>query len=176
MSGIEGTIMSHWRRAAIDGCVSGTIASLTSTAALTLCGWIERRRPAAPNNAPSQWIWGETAGYATRATARHTVVGFAVHHAMSIFWAVLHERTFGSRVGTSAPLAPIAHGVATAAVASFVDFKLTPRRFQPGFDKHLSTRSLVLVYAAFGLGLASFSLAKRRYLRERSLNPAVMHQ
>jgi hypothetical protein len=155
-------MMSHWRRAAIDGCVSGTIAALTSTAALTACGWIERRRPAAPNNAPSQWIWGEHASYETRATLRHTIVGFAVHHAMSIFWAVLHERTFGAPPRAIGPLKPVAQGLATAAVASVVDFRLTPRRFQPGFDKHLSAGSLILVYAAFGLGLASFSLAKQR--------------
>jgi hypothetical protein len=159
--------MSHWRRATIDGCISGTIAALTSTIALTVCGWIERRRPAAPNNAPSQWIWGESAGYETRATLRHTVVGFAVHHAMSIFWAVLHERTFGDRAGESGPLKPIAQGLTTAAAASVVDFQLTPRRFQPGFDKHLSTASLVLVYAAFGLGLATLGLAKRRGSRAR---------
>ena len=147
--------MSTWRDALSRALRSGTLASLSSTVALTLCGWLQNRRPAAPNNGPSQWIWGEHAAYETRATVRETVVGYGVHHASSIFWAVLHERTFGASTVPSTPSVSIAKGLTTAAVALWVDYRLTPARFRPGFDKHLSNSSIALVYAAFGLGLAA---------------------
>jgi hypothetical protein len=35
-----------------------------------------------------------------------------------------------------------------------VDYRLTPRRFMPGYERRLSRRSLGAVYAAFGAGLA----------------------
>jgi hypothetical protein len=153
--------MSSWSDSLGRGIVSGTIASLTSTAMLTLCGWREGRRPAAPSNGPSQWIWGESAAYEKCPTVRETVVGYCVHHASSIFWAVLHEKVFGASAQTTASSRPIARGLTTAAVALFVDYRLTPRRFRPGFDKHLSTASIVLAYAAFGGGLALRELTSR---------------
>ena len=39
-------------------------------------------------------------------------------------------------------------------LANVVDYQLVPKRLQPGFDKHVSRKSLFAVYAAFGLGLA----------------------
>lgn len=39
-------------------------------------------------------------------------------------------------------------------MACWVDYKLTPRRLQPGFEQRLSTPSMVAVYGSFALGLA----------------------
>jgi hypothetical protein len=50
----------------------------------------------------------------------------------------------------------------TAAFALLVDYKLTPSRFKPGFEKHLSRPSIALVYAAFGIGLAARELTSAR--------------
>ena len=33
-----------------------------------------------------------------------------------------------------------------------VDYYLTPRRFRPGFRKHVRTRSMFAIYGAFGFG------------------------
>jgi hypothetical protein len=166
--------MRRWRQAAIDGLQSGSIASLTSTLALSICGWLERRRPAAPNNGPSQWVWGTRAAYETRATLRHTAVGYAVHHAMSVFWGVLHEKTFGG-CRRKGPSAAIAEGIATAAVAAFVDYRLMPERLQPGFDKHLHRPSLVVVYVAFGLGLGIARLMRNSGAKEISPASVAHH-
>jgi hypothetical protein len=47
-----------------------------------------------------------------------------------------------------------------------VDYGLTPRRLQPGFDKQLSLPSMVVVYAAFAAGLVlSDALYRRRRQR-----------
>jgi hypothetical protein len=42
----------------------------------------------------------------------------------------------------------------TAGFACWVDFRIARGRLQPGFEKQLSRRSLLLVYAAFAVGLA----------------------
>ncbi len=50
----------------------------------------------------------------------------------------------------------------TAAVANVVDYKLTPKRLQPGYERQVSRKSLAWAYAAFAAGLAAGA-----YLRER---------
>jgi hypothetical protein len=136
--------------------LSGSLASLTSGLALVACGWIERRTPAGPLNGPSQWVWGEHAAYERRATISHTVVGYAIHHVMSVGWAFTHEALRRKMRAETVPRR-LAAGAATAALASFVDYQLTPRRLRPGFEKQLSRTSLFAVYAAFALGLAAGS-------------------
>ncbi len=44
----------------------------------------------------------------------------------------------------------------------FADYQLTPRRFQPGYEAHLSKPSLAVVYGAFGVGLALGAMLCRR--------------
>lgn len=51
------------------------------------------------------------------------------------------------------PIATARHG--TTALACFTDYQLTPPRLRPGFEQRLSRRSLLLVYGAFGIGLAA---------------------
>jgi len=134
---------------------SGSLASVASTVALVLCGKGEVDDSCAPLNGPSQWIWGRHAKYKDGFSIRHTVVGYAIHHIASVFWAMFYERF---RRGRDARKAILPSAAATSAMAAFVDYELTPHRFRPGFEKRLSRRSLVLVYAAFGLGLAAASL------------------
>jgi hypothetical protein len=139
-----------WREAVRDALVSGSVASIASTAALALFGTKEIGDPAAPLNGPSQWVWGRHAKYRDGFTLNHTVVGYAVHHLASIFWAVLYEKARRGPVLRDAAI--------TSAVASLVDFKLTPPRLHPGFEKRLSRPALAGVYAAFALGLAAGAL------------------
>jgi hypothetical protein len=44
-----------------------------------------------------------------------------------------------------------------------VDYGLTPKRFQPGFEHHVTKKSLALTYAAFAAGLALASLLRQRH-------------
>jgi hypothetical protein len=136
---------------------SGSIASLASTIVLALRGKAEIDDIWAPLNGPSQWIWGRHAKYRNGFSLRHTAVGYAIHHVASIFWATFYERF--CRRGSMRAIAEAA--ATTSALAAFVDYRLTPQRFTPGFEKRLSKRSLVLVYAAFGLGLALATFAQQ---------------
>jgi hypothetical protein len=146
---------STWTEATTRGMISGSISSIASAAVLAACGKRELDDPAAPLNGPSQWLWGTPAACTDGFSLRHTVAGYLVHHATSIFWAILYEK-FRHRVPRSAAVALPA--AATAATACVVDYCLTPDRLTPGFERRLSRRSLFLVYAAFAGGLAGAAL------------------
>jgi hypothetical protein len=145
-----------------DILVSGAAASLVSTLALALAGRRELGDPATPLNGPSQWIWGRHAKYRDGFTVRHTVVGYAVHHVASTFWVALYEWLRPGRRDPAKVPHDIAAAAAVAATAAAVDFRLTPQRLRPGFEKRLSRSALVAIYAAFALGLAARSLRPRR--------------
>jgi hypothetical protein len=151
-----------WRAALVNGLWSGTFASLVSTAVLACCGSAERNDAFRPLNGPSQWIWGKQAPYARGFSLRHTVVGFLIHHAMSIFWAVGFEKLRGCAKDRDAGPACMSAAAATSAAACLVDYRLIPKRLTPGFEKQLTRTSLLATYAAFALALAGAVWVKRR--------------
>ncbi len=153
--------MNEWKRAARQALVSGTAASLLSTAALAITGKVERNAPAGPINGPSQWLFGRQAAYRRSASLRHTLTGFLIHHAMATGWALLHERVFGQRKAPLTAARALRNAAVTAIVANFVDYKLTPKRLQPGFEAQLSKKSMLAVYTAFAVGLAVYDFTKR---------------
>lgn len=148
-----------WKRALNRGVVSGTCASILSTLALVARGRSESGSALAPINAVSHWYWGDRATREDRPSFKYTAPGYLTHHATSIFWAVLFEKTFGGAL-RGRPARTVAASAATAAVACFVDYRLTPKRLTPGFEHRLSKTSLFLVYAAFAAGLAITEIAR----------------
>jgi hypothetical protein len=146
--------MSTWKKSAQRAAYSGAAASLLSAGALALCGWLENRAAAGPLNGPSQWLFGRRAAHRRHATARHTLTGYAIHHATATGWALLHERFWGEGKAGESAAQRLARAALTATVANFVDYRLTPKRLQPGFEAQLSKVSLALVYAAFAVGLS----------------------
>ena len=151
-----------WTTAAAEGARSGTVASVLSTVALAAAGPRDRDDPAQPVNGPSQWLWGRWAPFVPGFSVRHTVVGYAIHHAMSVMWAVLFEK-FRPRAPDARAAAAVAGAAAvTAAFAATVDFRVVPKRLSPGFEARLSRAALVAVYAGFALGLAGAALARDR--------------
>jgi hypothetical protein len=155
-------MMNDWKQAARQALVSGTAASLLSTAVMALAGKRENNAPAGPINGPSQWLFGRQAAYRRSASLRHTLTGFLIHHTMAVGWALLHERVFGRGKQVQTTGRRLRNAAVTAVVANVVDYKLTPQRLQPGFEAQLSKKSLLAVYAAFAVGLTVYDLAKRR--------------
>jgi hypothetical protein len=147
--------------------LAGSAASLVSTLVLGLCGWRENRRPAGPVNGPSQWLWGRAAAHRRRFSLAHTLLGYGIHHASSLFWArihaALHSRPSGSLSGE------MLRAACTSALACTVDYRVAPRRLQPGFEQQLSRTSLLLVYASFGiaLGATQFLLSRNTHRHAR---------
>lgn len=86
--------------------------------------------------------------------------GYVIHHATSIFWAVLHESVFGGGSHRKPPIQHCAEAAVSATAAYVVDYHWTPRRFRPGFEKHVSPTGMVAVYAAFAAGLAIAAIAR----------------
>jgi hypothetical protein len=154
--------MKSWKESIKYGLASGAAASALSTVALAICGRRETGSAFAPTNAVSHWIWGNKAARHKQPTLRYTLPGYVIHHASSTFWAVLLEKCFGTHINRDTPLNTLKVAAVTSAVACFVDYKMTPHRLQPGYEMHLSKRSLFAVYAAFGLGLALGAHAMKR--------------
>ncbi|CAM3567546.1 hypothetical protein [Bordetella flabilis] len=130
---------------------SGGVASVVSMAVLAYFGHREIRSALATANAPSHWIWRDEALRARGFTLRHTVAGYVIHHASSILWASVFERLLRDPPHHPARAGGIA--LAVAALAATVDLKLTPQRFTPGFEHHLSAGALAVMYGAFGAAL-----------------------
>ena len=147
--------MNPKRISVARGVVTGTTAGLVSLLALAIRGRIELKSVVAPLNAPSQWLWGDSALRQRQWSWRYTGAGAAIHQASAILWGLLHEQ----RGPQSA--APLRDAVVTTATAALVDLALTPQRFTPGFEKRLSLKGLAWVYAAFAIGLAVASRAQR---------------
>ncbi|MGH8177735.1 MAG: hypothetical protein ACREV5_15880 [Steroidobacter sp.] len=160
----------QWRCAARRALVSGSAASVSSGVALSVCSKIDEDAPAGALNGPSQWLRGEEEAHTRQATAKHTAVGYAIHHGMSIFWATLHERTFGCERKSVAR--HCLEAGATSATAYVVDYYLTPPRFRPGFRKHLKPRSMFAAYAAFATGLAAAAIVRDRGMNSGSTTQA----
>jgi len=144
------------------GLIAGAAASLVSTAVLL---WAGRRKAAsyvAPTNATSHWFWREEAFFAYVPTWRHTAIGYAIHHGTATFWAVLYAKLYGNRPEARSMPAALKGAAIASAMACAVDYGLTPKRFTPGFEHHLSKPWMALVYAGFALGLAGGCLAATR--------------
>jgi hypothetical protein len=133
---------------------SGSLASLTSTAALVLAGTRDCRSVFAPVNAVSHWIWKDRAIRQDDASLRYTVTGYAIHHAASVFWALLFEGLAMKRREPREPVEVLRDAAAVSALAAVVDLRCTPERLTPGFERRVKPAPLASVYVAFGLGLA----------------------
>jgi hypothetical protein len=144
--------MRTWEEALRASLASGSAANVSSLIALIVAGKLESDNGVAPTNAISHWVWGDSATREDDPSIRHTLVGYGIHHAASIFWAVFYEKWFGQDDDKSESQA-LVEQAAMAALACFVDYQLTPKRLTPGFEKRLSKKSLFFVYTAFGLGL-----------------------
>jgi hypothetical protein len=156
-----------WSSAIRSGLVSGTGASVVSTIALSILGKAELDKFAAPVNGPSQWIWGRHAPYQDHFSLRYTLIGYAIHHAASVFWAIWYEKLRQQLPPAESTAAVLAPAIATTAAAYAVDFHFTPKhltsRLTPGFEHRLSQPSLLIVYATFALGLAGTALLARKH-------------
>jgi hypothetical protein len=155
-----------WGKTFRKALVSGAVASVLSTISLAILGRSELDRTAAPVNGPSQWIWGRHAPFNNRFSWQYTVVGYAIHHIASVFWAILHEKHQEQWDSAGSSRALILPAVVSTAAAYVVDYYVVPKRLSPGFEQRLSKGALIIVYGTFALGLAGGALINRHYSPE----------
>jgi hypothetical protein len=153
--------VNAWIRAGFRAAVSGTLASLAMTAALSALARQERRGALQPINATSHWLHGERAGAVAQADAAYTAVGYATHHASAWFWALLFERWLLAHPPPTT-LALIKDAAAMSAVAAVVDYALVPKRLTPGWETVLSKRAIAATYAVMAVALAGGALLSQR--------------
>jgi hypothetical protein len=166
--------MSPWKTALREGAVAGTLATMLSAAVLAIAGRREAGSAVAPFNAVSHWLWGDESLQVQLPTVRHTAIGLATHHLASVFWATLYSRLYGHRDEAKTLPQALGGGIATSAVACFVDYRLVPKRLTPGFEHRLSKGAMVATYAALAAGFALGALAlgsRRRPVTARRLVP-----
>jgi hypothetical protein len=134
--------------------VSGSAASVASALAGALLSRIENRHAARPMNAVAH-IYDGGAPPARDRGGRNTILGFGIHTAASLWWALFFEAVPKQHRDYRA-------AAAVSAMAYLVDYHVVHRRFRPGFEKHLSTGSLIALYAALALGFSLGAWLERR--------------
>lgn len=153
---MDGTPQAVLRRSII----SGSIAGLGVMATAATAGRREAGSWAAPFNGTSHILWGDQqAAAVNHPTTRHTLPGVLLTHASAVFWAVLYEQFFGSRRWNGSreiPLwKPLLGGAAIASLAYVTDYHLVPKRLTPGYELHVSGKSLATIFGVLALGLAA---------------------
>lgn len=147
------------RRIVSRALLSGAVASLASTAALVLAARAEGKPAPRPTNATSHWLHGERAAAVEGVDLDHTAVGYATHHAATVFWALFYEAWLASR--PRPPTALLGGALVLSGVAAAVDYGATPARFTPGWEFVLSKRSMAAAYLAMAAGLAVTAALRR---------------
>lgn len=148
-----------WKQALIEGTVTGSVASVLSTAVLAAAGALQAGSATAALNAVSHWLWGDESLLAEHPTLRHTLTGYLTQHAASIFWGVLYSRVYGHRESAKEWPQAVAGGIATSAVAAVVDYGIVPKRLTPGYEHRVSTGAMVAIYGALAAGFALGAVA-----------------
>lgn len=156
-----------WRTVLVRALGSGSMASIVSTLVVSVRSWRRSGSVPAGTNAASQWVWDWPARHAGGWSARHTLLGYAIHHASSLMWATGYE-AWERRRPADPPLLRAA-GVAT--LAYVVDYHVVPRRLSPGFENRIGAAGVAAAYAGFALGLALCDLAKARRHRSGAPRP-----
>ncbi len=166
--------MASWAKTLRSAMLSGSLASVTSTVALAFLARAEGKAAVQPVNSTSHWLNGEQAGSFKQADLAHTAVGYATHHAATLFWAVIFERWVGPRRPVAA-LPMLRDALLLSAIAAAVDYGATPKRFTPGWEFVLSKRSMAAAYVAMAVGLAAGALiAQDDQVRTRRLNARLL--
>lgn len=140
--------------------ITGCNSSLVSSAALLLRSKNDSNSYFAAINAISHWLYGAEAFAHKAPDISHTVAGYAIHHLSATLWACVYENWFPETQKATHQV--VADALKVATLACFVDYKLTPYRFRPGYETHLSTKSLGIVYGTFAMGLALRQLVRQK--------------
>ena len=156
------------KRFIMDCLISGMVGGLTSLIASGVGGRIEhgRGKETLPIHAVSHIAWGDSPDSHRGREPHNAVVGTALHQGACVFWAVFYEGLFGRRAERDLR-AGLVGGAAIATAAYVTDYYIVSDRFKPGFEAHLSGRSLFGIYAALAIGLAAAARLRGLYHHQK---------
>ncbi|MCQ4191423.1 hypothetical protein [Methylocystis suflitae] len=160
--------MEKLSRIGLSALVTGSVASVISTAALAALAKLEGRGALEPTNATSHWLWGRKSRGRRDVDVAHTAVGYATHHASAVFWALPFEAWLAMQPPRST-FELIGDAAMMSGIAATVDYGVAPKRITPGWELALSDRSMVAAFAALAVGLACGAAASRALLGEAEM-------
>ena len=159
--------MDRWLRIGLSALITGTAASIVSTAALVLLAQREGKSAFQPTNATSHWLHGDHVASHREPDIAHTLIGYATHHASALFWAVPFEIWLAARPPRTTT-ALLRNACMISAIAAAIDYGATPKRLTPGWELVLSKRSMAATYGAMALGLAGGALVTQAWFGENA--------
>lgn len=151
-----GKMLRHFTKneALLDGLLwKSQVAGLATTGAVALCGWFEDEDAVSPVNDISHIVWGDAAFEQNEISLRYTGTAILLNQSAIIVWALLHQLGFGGAARRGEGEKALLGGVLVSGLAYLVDYHLVPRRLKPGFEQHLTPRSLLVIYAVLALAL-----------------------
>lgn len=151
---------SHESTLLTDTLQTGAIASLATTVATVACGAIEDGNGIAPINAVSHIVWGDESAAHDQASWKYTATGLVLNTVAVTSWAGIYEVFFGDAADRKDVPGAILGGIVISTLAFATDYFVVPKRFTPGFEKRVSSRSLFAIYTMLALGLAFGSLSR----------------
>ena len=128
--------MEKLSRIGLSALVTGSVASVISTAALAALAKLEGKGALEPTNATSHWLWGRKSRGRRDVDAAHTAVGYATHHASAVFWAFPFEAWLAMQPPRSA-FELIGDAAMMSGIAATVDYGVAPKRITPGWGTRL---------------------------------------
>lgn len=144
--------MNQRRSTAADVIVPGLVAGALFSGAAALFGRRDSGSAAAALNAPTHFLYGESALDERRYTLRHTLPGIAVNLGAGLFWAAVMQG-FLPRSGPRSLSRSLMAGSAASSLAWALDYHVLPRRLSPGVQERVSPGSLLGIHGLFALGL-----------------------
>ena len=152
-----------WPELLKDTVYVGAVSSAASALVASACGKAENNNAVAPINAISHIAWGDDAYAHSKPSLKYTLTGLVLNDSAHFGWALLFEKFFGEAAEQGKVPHALLGGALVSGIAYLTDYHLVPPRLTPGFEKHLSSRSLLLIYIVLALTLALGGLTKRRY-------------
>ncbi len=139
---------------ALDGVLlKSQIAGAATTGAVAFCGQFEDGDPISPVNDISHILWGDEAFDEGELSLKYTGTAILLNQSAIFSWAFLHQVLFGRAQKRGEVEKSVLGGVLVAGIAYLVDYHLVPKRLKPGFEHHLTPRSLLVIYAVLALAL-----------------------
>jgi len=129
---------------------TAAIATATTTAALMLFSTRETGSPWAAINTLCHMLDGDEKEQPMHFAPRESPLGLGLTTSAVASWAVGYEYLLG---GVPFPSSALWAALATAGIW-VVDYRIVPKRFTPGFEKHLSTAAIAAVYAVLATTFA----------------------
>lgn len=133
--------------------VKSQVAGLATTGAVAFCGLFEDGDAISPVNDISHIVWGDKAFDEGELSLKYTATGVLLNQSAIGVWALLHQIWFGRAQKRGDVEKSLLGGVFVAILAYIVDYHLVPKRLKPGFERHLTPRSLIFIYAILALAL-----------------------